>query len=135
MPNKLVMKIFVKEVKTKTYTATYYHGNVLTINPTTHTLEDELVTTKSNPTPHIETLNVRFTAEALKKVQDSAVAYPIALTLNEDDYFITVNRDRETKQVKLDKNGHKHAVIVIRDFEKVEKAPYKPMTLEDAYNL
>lgn len=135
MSNTIILKVFAKVVKTKTYTTTYYHGNALALNPTTNTLEDELVATAKNPTPHIVTLNVRFTNTALQTLQDSGVTFPIAITLKEDDYFITINKDRETKEAKLDKHGNRHAVIVIKSFEKVEKAPLKAMTLEDAYNL
>lgn len=135
MESTMKFKVFSKTVETKNYTATYYHGNEVVEDPTSHTLKDTLHATKSNPTPHIVSLNVRFTKEALQTLQDSGVTFPIILTLREEDYFLTVNKDRNTKAVKLDKNGNRHVVMVVKSFEKVEKAPYKPMRMEDAYNI
>lgn len=135
MKSTILLKVFSKEVKTKTYQTTYYHGNEMKLNPTTNTIEDALVVTTTNPTPHIVTLNVRFTKEALATLQGSGVDFPVVLTLNADNYFVTIDKNRDTKQAKLDKNGNRHAVIVINSFEKVEKAPFKEMSLEDAYNL
>lgn len=128
------LKVFSTTLQGKGYTATYYHGNEVTVNPD-GTITDKAVPTPTNPTPHIVSFNVKFVKEAKEQIATNTTPFPLILTLKEGDYFITVDKDKDTKKARLDKNGRKHAVIVISAISNLARAPFKPMTLEDAYKL
>ena len=44
--------------------------------------------------------------------------------------YVTINKDKEGKE-RLDNNGNRHAIIVIRDVVAYEAVPLKSLTLDD----
>ena len=80
--------------------------------------------------------------EELRKKLDLENAYPYRLTLdddlktadNKDSYYVTINKDKDGK-LRLDKKGHKHAIIVVRAVTSYEPVPLKSLTLDDIDNI
>lgn len=76
--------------------------------------------------------------EALRKKLDNEDKYPYRLTIDDefkladgrDSYYVTINKDKEGKE-RLDNNGNRHAIIVIRDVVAYEAVPLKSLTLDD----
>ena len=81
-------------------------------------------------------------ADSLRKELDADNHYPYRLVLDDelkldngdDSYYVTINKDKEGK-LRLDKQGHKHAIIVIRKVKSYEPVPLKSLTLDDIDNI
>ena len=81
-------------------------------------------------------------ADSLRKELDADNHYPYRLELDDelklengdDSYYVTINKDKEGK-LRLDKQGHKHAIIVIRIVKSYEPVPLKSLTLDDIDNI
>ena len=64
------------------------------------------------------------------------MVFPVLLTLNDelkvdgdkDSFYVCVNKDKEKKPI-LDKNGKKHHILVIRDYEECVAVERKSVTL------
>ena len=80
--------------------------------------------------------------DELRKKLDLQDAYPYRLVLddelktadNKESFYVTINKDKDGN-VRLDKNGHKHAIIVIRAVKSYEPVPIKSLTLDDIDNI
>ena len=57
--------------------------------------------------------------------------FPYIVTLQDEvDYFITIDKDIDGKP-RLDKNGKKHAVLVMQSFKEYAPKPRKSMSFDD----
>lgn len=78
--------------------------------------------------------------DKLKACLDKGMHFPLYVHLdavkrtNDDKpyYFITNDKDKEGN-LKLDKYGNKHYIIIIYDTDKIEQAPVKSLTLDDVF--
>lgn len=52
-------------------------------------------------------------------LKDNHFPYVLAVSLKEQDYFVTIDKDPKTKQPKLDKNGKKHKIVGIRGYREL----------------
>ena len=60
--------------------------------------------------------------------------YPFFMLLDEEskDYFITIDKYKSGKP-KLDKDGHKHCIMVISNFRDIQEAPREKLTIDDMF--
>lgn len=56
--------------------------------------------------------------------------FPCVFGLSNDDYFVTTDKDAN-KNYRLDKDGKKRLVAVIKSYQKLFPVPKKSLTLED----
>lgn len=67
----------------------------------------------------------------------SKFEFPVLLTLNDelkvdgkDSFYVCVNKDKDKKPI-LDKNGKKHHILVVRDYESAVAIERKTITLSN----
>ena len=65
----------------------------------------------------------------------SKVEFPVLLTLNDeikvdgkDSFYVCINKDKDKNPI-LDKNGKKHHILVVRDYESAVTIERKEVTL------
>lgn len=63
-------------------------------------------------------------------MKDNRFPYILAVSLAEEDYFVTLDKDPVTKEPRLDSKGKKHRLVVIRSYRELLSG-LTPMTLED----
>lgn len=67
----------------------------------------------------------------VKKVLLADDMFPYIVALEDEiDYFITIDKDINGKP-RLDKNGKKHAVLVMQSFKEYTPKPRKSMSFDD----
>lgn len=144
----------VKDKENKEFTS--YYGYLQTAIPGTNPVEYEDLTvdvagadgvvTKKSLCTNVKLCN---NAEIFVK-QHKEFSFPLLITINEGaplldpkgkallgsngkpltQAFTTVDKDKNGK-ARLDKNGKKHLILVINEFESVIEAPRKTYTLDD----
>jgi len=57
--------------------------------------------------------------------------FPVMVKLDNSCYFITIDKDPETKAPRRDKNGKSHYVLVLKDYLEVMECAPVSITLDD----
>ena len=65
-----------------------------------------------------------------KLVKENSFPYILAVSLESDDYFVTIDKDPQTKEPRLDKNGKKHKIVGIRGYRELLSG-LSSMSLDD----
>lgn len=73
-------------------------------------------------------IKVNLTDDAKKEILKSGIDFPLAITLDDNDYFITTDTYTNNDGVKV-----KVAVCVITSFTKIEKANLEKKSLADYF--
>ena len=80
-------------------------------------------------------IKVALSKNAYDKLKD--MVFPLSLTLNDelkvdgqDSFYVCVNKDKDKKPI-LDKNGKKHHILVIREYESAVAIERKVITLSN----
>ena len=103
-----------------------------------------LVPTKEG-TMKAVSMKVNFVENAIdnlkQQLKDDNLTFPLYMTLDDefkdgdkDSYFITIDKEAKTRKPRLDKNGKKHLVLVVRGWTKLEEAPLTKFTFDDLEN-
>lgn len=114
------LKIFAKQIKTEEGVSfTRYFAYVCDEN-----WNDVLKTIKDKDTGLEKviptSIGVRFTPDCLTKINFNKVEFPVHMTLTDDMYFITIDKDAKTKKPKLRNDGTKVDVCVIMDYNTID---------------
>lgn len=75
-----------------------------------------------------QSIKVKLTDDAKAEILKSGIQFPLAITLDEDDYFITTDTYTNNDGVK-----QKVAVCIICKFTNIEKADLEKRTLSDYF--
>lgn len=75
-----------------------------------------------------QSIKVKLTDDAKAEILKSGIQFPLAVTLDEDDYFITTETYTNNDGLK-----QKVAVCIITKFTKLEKANLEKRTLTDYF--
>lgn len=75
-----------------------------------------------------QSIKVNLTDDAKKEILKSGIDFPLAITLDDNDYFITTDTYTNNDGVK-----QKVAVCVITSFTKIEKANLEKKSLSDYF--
>ena len=75
-----------------------------------------------------QSIKVKLTDDAKADILKSGIQFPLAVTLDDDDYFITTETYSNNDGVK-----QKVAVCVVMKFTKIEKANLEKRTLTDFF--
>ena len=80
-------------------------------------------------------IKVALSKNVYDKLKD--MVFPLSLTLNDelkvegqDSFYVCVNKDKDKKPI-LDKNGKKHHILVIREYESAVAIERKVVTLSN----
>lgn len=65
-------------------------------------------------------IGVRFTPDCKAKIDYNKVEFPVHMTLTDDMYFITIDKDAKTKKAKTRNDGTKVDVCVIMDYNTID---------------
>ena len=93
------------------------------------------------PTMYAKSIKVALSS-ALRKKLEAEGQYPYRVVLDSDlkcddgseSYYITVDK-KENGDIRLDKNGKKHCIVVIRKFASYEPLPHNAITFDDIDNI
>lgn len=132
------MLVLSKEVSKDNHKFTVYYGYRQDKNEKGEFV-DRLTTTIGNdgkPVTISKSIKVALTEDFIKKYNDRH--FPLFVTLDMDKKdkqghslaYVTVDKD-SNKNVRKDKNGKKHLILVIKDAEEVIEAPRKSYSLDD----
>ena len=100
---------------------------------------------KEDGTPEFKArpIKVRISEDFAKKLEGLDMQFPLLMRLDPNMYvknsegkrvssfFVTVDTDKKTKQPKLDKNGKRHLILVIRDAVAIWEKPRTSYSLDD----
>ena len=83
-----------------------------------------------------KSIKIRFRKDFIESRKD--LVFPAYITLSnevkvedgKDSFYVTIDKDAN-KVARLDKNGNKHLVLVIRDIKSFIPAPKKSYSLDD----
>lgn len=75
-----------------------------------------------------QSIAIKLTDDAKADIVKSGIQFPLAVTLSDDDYFITTDTYTNNDGVK-----QKVAVCVVMKFTKIEKANLEKKTLTDFF--
>lgn len=75
-----------------------------------------------------QSITVRLSDTAKMEILKSGIDFPLAVTINDNDYFITTETYTNNDGKKI-----KSAVCVITSFTKIEKADLEKRTLADVF--
>lgn len=101
------------------------------------TLVDVLSPIEVNGTSQMKAkaIKVALSKSAYEKL--GKLTFPLSITLNDelkvdgkDSFYVCINKDKD-KKIILDKNGKKHHILVIRDYESAVAVERKEVTLSN----
>ena len=86
-------------------------------------------------------INVKL-GDAIRKELENDNKFPYLVKLDDEmlckdgksAFFVTIDKDKN-KKVRLDKNGQKHLVLVIREVVSYESVPHTSYSLDDIDNF
>lgn len=79
-------------------------------------------------TDNSKSITVGLTNDAKTEILRSGIDFPLAITINEDCYFITDDKYEDANGISLSSPR-----LVIQSFVKIEKADVKKKTLADVW--
>lgn len=130
--------VFSKEVNDNNRKFTTYYGYRQTLLPdgTYEDVATPATDEEGKATMITKSIKIKFNEDFLNTHKD--LTFPVYMTINKtlklsdgrDSSFITVDKDSD-KKPRLDKNGHRHLVLVVRDVVSITEAPRTSYSLDD----
>lgn len=133
-----ILKVFKKEVETeKGITFDTFYGYDCELDNTGETpvyveRKYPLVNKEGATVMSRKSIHVRFTQECMEKLKQEEI--PCVLLLNEDDFFITIDKYKN-KKPRLDKNGKKHLILVVKSFQEQQFVEPTKFTFDDVVDF
>lgn len=83
-----------------------------------------------------KSIKIRVTKELQQRLKDNNFKFPMFFMLDDKneskDYFITIDKYANGKP-RLDKEGNKHTIMVIQNYQDVQECERKELTLDDIF--